>query len=67
MPSMRQDALSRRCSEVELFAGTVLRLAKKHGILVPANEFLYERIQEIEKDYQPEPERKSLITVDIRT
>ena len=52
MPSMRQDALSRRPSEVELFAGTVLRLAKKHGILVPANEFLYERIQEMEKDYQ---------------
>ncbi len=47
-PSMRQDALAGRKSEVELFAGTVIRLAAKHGVPVPVNEFYYERIREME-------------------
>ena len=51
MPSMRQDAVMRRYSEVEMFAGTVIRMAEKHGIAVPANRFLYERIKEIEAGY----------------
>ena len=51
MPSMRQDAVMRRYSEVEMFAGTVIRMADKHGIMVPANRFLYERIKEIEAEY----------------
>ena len=51
MPSMRQDGVVRRPSEVELFAGTVRTLAQKHGILVPANDFLYERVREIEASY----------------
>ena len=51
MPSMRQDGLARRPSEVELFAGTVRELARKHGILVPANDFLYARVKEIEASY----------------
>ena len=51
MPSMAQDRLSRRPSEVELFAGTVLRLGQKHGIPVPANGFLYRRVREIEEAY----------------
>lgn len=50
-PSMGQDRINRRHSEVELFAGTVLRLAQKHGILVPTNEFLYRRVHEIEAAY----------------
>ncbi len=50
-PSMGQDRINRRRSEVELFAGTVLRLAEKHGILVPVNEFLYSRVHEIEAAY----------------
>jgi len=49
--SMRQDAINRRYSEVESFAGTVLRLSKKHGIDTPVNQFLYDRIKEIESAY----------------
>ena len=51
MPSMRQDAILRRPSEVEIFAGTVRELAKKHDILVPTNDFLYRRIKETEAAY----------------
>lgn len=51
LPSMRQDALAKRPSEVELFAGTVLRLAEKHGIAVPVNKRYYEKIKEIEAGY----------------
>lgn len=54
MPSMAQDRINRKPSEVELFAGTVQKLAKKHQIYVPANEFLYRKVKEIEGDYQPE-------------
>ena len=50
-PSMRQDAMAKRPSEVELFAGTVLALAKKHGLEVPVNERYYRKIQEIEQTY----------------
>lgn len=34
-PSMRQDGKAHRKSEVELFSGTIRRLAQKHGIPVP--------------------------------
>ena len=51
MPSMGQDRMNKRPSEVELFAGTVLRLAQKHRIPVPVNEFLYRRVHEIEEKY----------------
>lgn len=50
-PSMGQDRINRKPSEVEMFAGTVIGLAGKHGIYVPANEFLYERVKEIESAY----------------
>ena len=50
-PSMRQDGQARRKSEVELFAGTMVRLAKKHGVSVPVNEWLYKRVMEIEAAY----------------
>ncbi len=52
MPSMRQDGLMKRYSEVELFSGTVLKLAKKHNLEMKINEFLYEKIKEIESRYQ---------------
>ena len=51
MPSMRQDGLAHRRSEVELFSGTVCRLAAKHGIPVPVNEKLYATIREMESKY----------------
>lgn len=50
-PSMRQDALARRKSEVDMFAGTVMEIAKNHGIPVPVNEKYYRIIQEREREY----------------
>ena len=51
-PSMRQDLEARRYSEVELFAGTVLNLSKKHGISSPINQELYDTISNIESTYR---------------
>ena len=42
--SMRQDVEAGRRTEVELFAGTVLRLGRKHEIDVPVNEQLEREI-----------------------
>ncbi len=51
MPSMRQDGLAKRKSEVELFAGTVCRMAKQHDLAVPVNDWLCDRILETERAY----------------
>ena len=51
MPSMRQDGVARRPSEVEMFAGAVIELARKHKIYVPANQFIYDRVKEMEAAY----------------
>lgn len=51
MPSMAQDRINKKPSEVEEFAGTVIRLAERHSILVPQNRWLYRRIHEIEAAY----------------
>lgn len=50
-PSMGQDRINKRPSEVDMFAGAVMALGKKHGITVPTNEFLFNRMKEIEKEY----------------
>ncbi len=50
-PSMGQDRINRKPSEVESFAGTVIEMAKKYKIYVPANDFLYRRVKEIELEY----------------
>lgn len=50
-PSMRQDMEAKRYSEVESFAGTVLRLAKKHDIPTPVNQKLYDWIKYKENTY----------------
>ncbi|MCA5011276.1 ketopantoate reductase family protein, partial [Clostridioides difficile] len=47
VPSMRQDGLARRYSEVEMFSGVVRRLAAKHGLTVPVNDMLYDKIKGI--------------------
>jgi 2-dehydropantoate 2-reductase len=47
-PSMAQDVEARRPSEVELFSGTVLKMADKYGISTPINKELYHRINLIE-------------------
>ncbi|MGN0775502.1 MAG: ketopantoate reductase family protein [Candidatus Ventricola sp.] len=50
-PSMRQDGEAHRKSEVELFAGTMVRLARKHGIDAPVNAWLYDKVKEMEAAY----------------
>ncbi len=50
-PSMRQDVEARRLSELELFAGTVLELGRKHGIDTPVNQEIFDRITEMEMEY----------------
>jgi len=50
-PSMRQDAVAKRKSEVDLFAGTIVKLGKKHGIDVPVNNFYYQKILDMEAKY----------------
>ena len=51
-PSMQQDIEAGRKTEVELFAGTILRLSKKHGIDCPVNQMLYNRIMDMEKTFK---------------
>lgn len=51
MPSMAQDRIARRRTEVEEFSGTICRLAAKHDILVPTNTWLAQRIRAIEGSY----------------
>ena len=51
MPSMAQDRVARRKTEVDEFAGTICRLAAKHDIQVPQNDWLYRRIRDIEKSW----------------
>ncbi|MDO4936437.1 MAG: 2-dehydropantoate 2-reductase [Sutterellaceae bacterium] len=51
MPSMRQDGLAKRASEVELFSGTVIRKAEALGVEVPVNRALYAKVKEIESTY----------------
>lgn len=51
MPSMRQDGIAKRPSEVEMFSGAVRSMAARHGIPVPVNERLYRKIKEMEAGY----------------
>ena len=51
MPSMAQDRVNRKPTEIELFGGTVIRLAERHGILVPQNRWLYRHVREIEESW----------------
>lgn len=49
MPSMRQDGIQGRHSEVDFFAGTVIAKAKEYGLPVPVNQMLYDKIKAMEK------------------
>lgn len=49
--SMLQDVESKRKTEVEMFAGTVIELGKKHNINTPYNKILKEMIEIIQDDY----------------
>lgn len=50
-PSMRQDMLDHRKTEVELFSGTVIRLAEKHDLAVPVNRMLNRHILAMESEF----------------
>ena len=50
-PSMRQDGILKRYSEVEMFAGTIIELGAKHNIPVPVNQMLYKKVKEKEAAY----------------
>ncbi|MCI8424985.1 MAG: 2-dehydropantoate 2-reductase [Adlercreutzia sp.] len=51
LPSLRQDVLAGRPTEVDLFAGTISRLGRAHGIPTPQNDEFLRRIREIEASY----------------
>ena len=51
MPSLRQDVLARRPTEVELFSGTINRLGAAHGIPTPQNERFSAAIKELESSF----------------
>jgi 2-dehydropantoate 2-reductase len=51
MPSMRQDGLAHRKTEVDLFAGTVIELAQRYGMSVPVNQMLYQKIKDMETNW----------------
>lgn len=50
-PSMAQDRKAHRPSELEMFAGTVIQMAAKHNLPVPANQYLYDEMKRIEASY----------------
>lgn len=51
MPSLRQDVLARRPTEVELFSGAINRLGAAHGIPTPVNEHFYAAIKALEASW----------------
>lgn len=49
--SMLQDVEARRKTEIELFAGTVVRLGRETGVAAPVNALLLDMIRTIERGY----------------
>ena len=49
--SMLQDIEAKRQTEVEMLAGVMITLGKKHNIPTPYNSVMYEMIKSIEKNY----------------
>ena len=47
--SMLQDVLAGRKTEVEIFAGEIIRLGKLYEILTPCNQVLYDLIKIVEE------------------
>lgn len=59
MPSMRQDGLAKRFSEVDMFAGEVCRRGRKLGVPTPVNASLLERVKAVESTYKTQ--RKQIV------
>ncbi|MBQ4114399.1 ketopantoate reductase family protein [bacterium] len=49
--SMLQDVLAKRKTEIDIFSGEIINLAKKMGIETPYNLEMYAKIKEIEGSY----------------
>ncbi len=49
--SMWQDVEAGKKTELEIFAGTVLKLGAKHGVPTPYNQVMYEMIRIIEEKF----------------
>lgn len=49
--SMLQDVEAKRKTEVEMFAGTIIELGKKHNIPTPYNQIIKEMIEVIQENY----------------
>lgn len=47
-PSMRQDSVAKRPTEVDMFAGTVIEIGRKHGIPTPVNRKYYDAVKKME-------------------
>lgn len=54
-PSMAQDYMARRPSEVDIFGGAVSHLGKEYGVPTPVNDFFVRRVAEIEGAYAHSP------------
>ena len=50
MPSMRQDMLAKRATELELFAGTIKRKGMEYGVQTPVNDYFYDGILLMERN-----------------
>ena len=50
MTSMHQDILAKRPTEVDIFAGEIIKLGKTYGIETPYNQVLYDLIKIKEED-----------------
>ena len=51
LPSMAQDRRARRPSEVDIFAGEIIRQGRAFGIPTPVNDWILSRVREIERGY----------------
>ena len=49
--SMLQDILAGRKTEVEIFAGEIIRLGKKFNLPTPYNQVLYDLIKIVEEKW----------------
>ena len=69
MPSMRQDALAGRPTEVDLFAGTIREYGRRFGIPTPVNDRLFEQIrakrEQIHEQNQSKMKRENYEYTDV--
>lgn len=49
--SLAMDIMNKRRNELEYFSGTALRLAKKHNLSLPFNDFMYKSLKAITDNY----------------